>query len=137
MRSKRVDSVNSGLKHIKKCRKGSGPPSYGLKLRINKELSRMESVTSSDTVGKELSEAKFSEVVDDSASIILVFSELVTEFVGLLRPVVGVDSQFLSVVVFVESINGTASSLGAQRIVKCSEDDCSAVGRMMEDGIFA
>ena len=31
MRSKRVDSVNSGLKHIKKCQKGSGPPPYGLK----------------------------------------------------------------------------------------------------------
>ena len=30
MRSKRVDSVNLGLKHIKKCQKGSGPPPYGL-----------------------------------------------------------------------------------------------------------
>ena len=31
MRSKRVDSVNSGLKHIKKCQKGSRPPPMALK----------------------------------------------------------------------------------------------------------
>ena len=30
MRSKRVDSVNSGLKHIKKCQKGSRPPPMAL-----------------------------------------------------------------------------------------------------------